>query len=181
MSLVMNSVGNAPGINIQAFIDLTLLNCDLKGVYQYQVIDAEDEKDKETKTKVLVMPTSAKPQSMTLDLLIKDINKIIQSFGGGPEVSAESMKGTLESMGLGAIANIEVQIRQLFIYVDKSSKPENTKPCEYAFNFVILNPVDPEESLNIFNIKQLGLAVFNTDRKKIIERMQLENIDELLA
>lgn len=181
MSQVVKSVGDAPGINVQAFIDLTLLNCDLKGVYQYQVINNEDPAKKESKTKILIMPTSPKPQSMTLLELIKEVNDIIASFGGGDKVSEESMKETLESMGLKSIADIRVEIRQLFVYVDKSSIDKNSKPCEYAFNFVILNPVKPDESLKLFHIKSLGLAVYNTDRKKIIERMQLENIDELLA
>ncbi|MFD3257139.1 hypothetical protein ACE3MQ_00835 [Paenibacillus lentus] len=181
-SQVVGNFGAAPGINIQAFIDLTLLNCNLKGVYQYQVIEGKsEEKEKETKTKILVMPTDAEPQSMTLLELIDEINSIIKSFGGGDPVSEDSMKGTLESMGLKSIAEISVQIRQLFIYVDKSSIEGRTKPCEYAFNFVILNPVKPDQSLKLFHIKSLGLAVYNTDRKKIIERMQLENIDELLA
>ncbi|GAA0134490.1 hypothetical protein YSY43_13300 [Paenibacillus sp. YSY-4.3] len=181
-SQVVESFGAAPGINVQAFIDLTLLNCNLKGVYQYQVIEGKpEEKEKETKTKILVMPTDAEPQSMTLLELIEEINEIIRSFGGGKEVTVESMKDTLESMGLKSIADISVQIRQLFIYVDKSNIEGKSKPCEYAFNFVILNPVKPDESLKLFHIKSLGLAVYNTDRKKVIERMQLENIDELLA
>ncbi|MNJ59470.1 hypothetical protein D3C77_551570 [compost metagenome] len=178
---VVGSLGAAPGINVQAFIDLTLLNCNLKGVYQYQVIEGDKPEDKETKTKILVMPTDAEPQSMTLVELIAEINNIIKSFGGGKEVTVDSMKETLESMGLKSIADISVQIRQLFIYVDKSSIEGKTKPCEYAFNFVILNPVKPDESLKLFHIKSLGLAVYNTDRKKIIERMQLEDIDKLLA
>ncbi|MDR9857193.1 hypothetical protein RJP21_26705 [Paenibacillus sp. VCA1] len=179
MSQDLEIVGAAPGNNIQAFIDLTLLNCNLKGVYQYQVIKNGDAEEK--KTKILVMPTDPEPQSMSLTELITEINNIIQSFGGGQKVTEERMKATLDSMGLKTIADISVQIRQLFIYVDTSSIKENSKPCEYAFNFVILNPVNPDESLKLFNIKSLGLAVYNTDRKKIIERMQLENIDELLA
>ncbi|MFD2505012.1 hypothetical protein ACFSS9_10380 [Paenibacillus septentrionalis] len=181
MTQVVERVSAAPGNNIQAFIDLTLLNCNLKGVYQYQVIKGEGGVEDETKTKILVMPTDEKPQGMKLLDLIDEINGIISSFGGGEKVKKEDMVETLASMGLKALENISVQIRQLFLYVDKSSIEANTKPCEYAFNFVVLNEVKPEESLKLFNIKSLGLAVYNTDRKKIIERMQLENIDELLA
>ncbi|WP_212958870.1 hypothetical protein [Paenibacillus albilobatus] len=177
MSQDLEIVGEAPGNNIQAFIDLTLLNCNLKGVYQVFKNGETGEK----KTKILVMPTDPEPQSMTLKELIAEINNVIQSFGKGEKVTEESMEATLDSMGLKKIEDIRVQIRQLFIYIDSSSIEANSKPCEYAFNFVILNPVNPDESLKLFNIKSLGLAVYNTDRKKIIERMQLENIDELLA
>lgn len=183
MTQMLERVGaNSSKNNIQAFIDVTLLNCNLKGVYQYEVIPGEgEEKTDEKKTKILVMPTDAEPKSMTLVELIKEINDIITSFGGGEKITVDDMKETLTSMGLGAINNISVQIRQLFIYVDKSSISDNSKPCEYAFNFVVLNEVSPDDSLKLFNIKSLGLAVYNTKRKKIIERMQLENIDELLA
>lgn len=178
MSMVVQNLKAATGNNIQAFIDLTLLNCKLKGVYQYQVTAGTVP---ETRTQILVMPTDTEPQGMTLLELIVEINNIIKSFGGGKPVTADDMKETLESMGLKSIEAIQVQIRQLFIYTDKSSIEANSKPCEYAFNFVITNPVDPDESLKLFHIDQLGFAVYNTDRKKIIERMQLEDIAELLA
>lgn len=179
MNELTQNFQTAIGNNIQAFIDLTLLNCKLKGVYQYQSTPVETGPAL-TRTQILVMPTDPEPQSMSLTELITEINNIIASFGGGAPVSVDSMKDTLDSMGLKVIADIEVQIRQLFIYVNISSKKEDSLPCEYAFNFVILNPVKPEESLKLFSIHSLGLAVYNTDRKKIIERMQLENIDELL-
>jgi len=184
MTQMLDRVGadSSSNFNIQAFIDVTLLKCNLKGVYQYEVIPGEGEgKPDEKKTKVLVMPTDAEPKSMTLVELMKEINDIINSFGGGKTLTEEDLKETLDSMGLGVIKNISVQIRQLFIYVDHSSNPDNPKNCEYAFNFVVLNEVNPDESLKLFNIKSLGLAVYNTKRKKIIERMQLENIEELLA
>ncbi|WP_458122370.1 hypothetical protein [Paenibacillus sp. Z6-24] len=178
MSLVVQNLKAASGNNVQAFIDLTLLNCKLKGVYQYTVIPGNDS---ETQTQILVMPTDTEPQGMTLLELIKEINNIIQSFGDGEPVTTDNMKETLDSMGLKSIEAIQVQIRQLFIYTNKSSIEANSKPCEYAFNFVITNPVDPNESLKVFHIEQLGFAVFNTNRPKIIERMQLENIAQLLA
>lgn len=175
MSQEVSNIEAAGGNNVLAFVDLTILKCNLKGVYQYQVI--KDEK----KTKILVMPTDPEAQSMTLTELVTEINNIIQSFGDGQKVNEESMKSTLESLGLKNLADIQVQIRQLFVYVDSSSIQANSKPCEYAFNFVILNPVHPDESLKLFNIKSLGIAVYNTNRQKIIERMQLEDINQLLT
>lgn len=165
--------------NVLAFVDLTLLNCKLKGVYQYQVLDPS-KADSEKRTRILVIPTDPEPQGMRLTELITEVNKIITDFGGGQPVTEEDMKATLTSMGLDVFNDIEIQMRQLFIYVDKSTIAANTKPFEYALNFVILNPVKPNESLKIFHIDSLGLAVYNTKRPKIIERMKLENIDELL-
>lgn len=165
--------------NVLAFVDLTLLNCKLKGVYQYQVLNPTKENE-EKKTQILVMPTDPEPQGMKLTELIAEINNIIKSFGGGEPVTEAEMKDTLSSMGLDVIADIEIQMRQLFIYVNSSSIEANSKPFEYALNFVVLNPVKPGESLKIFHIDSLGLALYNTKRTKIIERMQLENIDELL-
>lgn len=165
--------------NVLAFVDLTLLNCKLKGVYQYQVINPT-KTDEEKRTRILVMPTDPEPQGMKLTELITEINNIISSFGGGQPVTEAEMKDTLDSMGLKIFNDIEVQMRQLFIYLDNSSIKEKSKPFEYALNFVVLNTVKPEESLKIFHIHSLGLALYNTKRKKIIERMQLEDIDELL-
>lgn len=179
MSQVVASVGAATGNNIQAFIDLTVLNCKLRGVYQYQVIKV-DETTNEKRTQILVMPTDAEPQEMTLLQLISEINKIIEKFGKGKEVTVDSMSQTLDSMGLSSIKDITVQIRQLFIYVDNSSIPENTKPVEYAFNFVIRNQVKPDKSFELFHLNSLGIAVYNTDRKKVIERMELQDINALL-
>lgn len=180
MSQEVLNIEAAGGNNVLAFVDLTILNCNLKGVYQYQVIKGQNGED-EKKTKILVMPTDPEAQSMTLTELVTEINNIIESFGGGQKVTEESMKSTLESLGLKNLADIQVQIRQLFVYVDSSSIKANSKPCEYAFNFVILNPVHPDESLKLFNIKSLGIAVYNTNRQKIIERMQLEDINQLLT
>lgn len=180
MSQEVFNIEAAGGNNVLAFVDLTILKCSLKGVYQYQVIKGQNGED-EKKTKILIMPTDPEAQSMTLTELVTEINNIIQSFGGGQKVNEESMKSTLESLGLKNLADIQVQIRQLFVYVDSSSIQANSKPCEYAFNFVILNPVHPDESLKLFNIKSLGIAVYNTNRQKIIERMQLEDINQLLT
>lgn len=179
MSEVVESVGAAVGKNIQAFIDLTLLNCNLRGVYQYQVKKVDDKTD-EKRTQILVMPTDAEPNVMTLTELITEVNNLIKQFGGGTPVTEDSMSQTLDSMGLTSIKDITVEIRQLFIYVDKSSIEQNSKPCEYAFNFVIRNDITPDKDLALFKIKKLGLAVYNTDNKKVIERMELADINSLL-
>ena len=174
-------LNDSPGIekNVLAFVDLTLLNCKLKGVYQYQVINPTKD-DEEKKTRILVMPTDPEPQGMKLTELMEEINKIIASFGGGEPVKQADMEETLKSVGLESFANIEIQMRQLFIYSNTSSNKDKSEPFEYALNFVVLNPVKPGESLKLFHIDSLGLALYNTKRPKIIERMQLENIDELL-
>lgn len=183
MTLIVSNPQQTPGSSVQAFIDLTLLNCKLKGVYQYQATPAAGDKKGQMRTQILVMPTDTEPQGMTLTSLIYEVNQIITSFGGGEEVTEAEMKQTLDSMGLPDFSNIFVQIRQLFIYTDTLKIEEGTSSgtCEYAFNFVITNPVKPDESLKLFHINQLGLAVYKTNRKKIIERMQLEDIAELLA
>ncbi|WP_322903740.1 hypothetical protein [Paenibacillus campi] len=176
MPVIAKGENGAPSKHIQAFIDLRLLNCNLKGIYEYQTIEEPAEK----KTKILIMPTDEKPESMLLTELIDEINNIISSFSGGEQVSTDDMKETLNSMGLTVLNTLRVELRQLFLYVDKSSIGEK-KHCEYAFNFVVLHEVAPDESLKVFEIQKLGLAIYNTDRKKVIERMELQDIDQLLA
>lgn len=167
-------VGNTT-YTLYTSIDLTLFSCDLKGVYDYRVLP--DDKI----TKILVMPTDTEPHPMKLTQMIADINNIIVSFGGGEEVSADDMKETLNSMGLSVLEDIGVEMRQLFLFLETSTKNPDKKSCEYAFNFVITNDVTPDDSFSLFKFKKLSFAVYNTERNKIIERMDLEDIDELLA
>lgn len=191
------------GNHLQAFVELRLLNCDLRGIYQYETKDIPEVKNttepekgiqaaKETRTRIVIMPRDEEPQSMSLKELIDEINKVIASFSdsgkGNDAVKKEDMEDTAKSLGVGILDSTKVQLRQLYLYVDRSvttpiaepSKETKKSNLEYAFNFVILNDVKPDDQLKIFGIQKIGLAVYNTANKKIIERMDLQNIDDLL-
>ncbi len=178
----------AEGRTIQAFVEMRLLNCDLRGIYQYETkeIPATGGKEKQTenRTRILIMPRDEEPQSMSIQELIDEINGVITSFSGNSaekeKVKKEDIDNKVKSMGVGILETTRVQLRQLFLYIDKSNIEGNTKPIEYAFNFVILSEVKPDEQLKFFGIQKIGLAVYRTKQTKVIERMDLYNIDDLI-
>ena len=82
--------------------------------------------------------------------------------------------------------DIKVVLKMAYFYsvVDSTnSTGENAAPVnntEYAFQLEIDTSKALPESLKIFNIQRVGVAVWNTERSKIISQMNLYKPEDLL-
>lgn len=165
------------GMSFAVSVDLNLLNTDISAV-----LERKKMKEDTTRTAILVLPTDEPKGGMTLAELILEVNGVIKSFTGKEgDVSADQMKESLSNFNLVDLNSISVELRQIFLYYDKLSHGETSETqLEYAINFVIKNKVDPVSDLKFFKFKSLSASIWNTTRPKIMERMTLGSIDELL-
>lgn len=164
--------------NLQAFVELTLFNCELKGIY------SSKETTTETQKSILVMPTSPKSNEFSIEDFLIEANNLIKSFSG-VNIDVVAVTAKLKEFGLD-LKNIKIEIKQLFLYMDKTTKipksesDDSTKKLEYAFNLVITNNVETPADLQIFRITRFGIAIYKTNRKFVIDKMELEDIDSLI-
>jgi len=109
------------------------------------------------------------------------------------------LKKTLSPYTGGLLDSIEIQLNQAFLYsiskgeCDANANTDNDneiKPTEsdmeYAVNVELKN-IDSildkriKGDFNLFNISSIGFAMWNTNRKKVLEKMNICSIDEYLA
>lgn len=168
--------------SINAAINITLLNTDLAGVFER----SHDETTKTTKTRVLVMPTDEPRGGMSILQMITAVKQMIKKFTGQEAtIDTESIKATLGQFGAD-LESVFIELRQVFFLYEKTGTAEQNPPgessLEYAINIVVRSALElPEDLKNLFSFKNLSFAIWNTTRPRIIERMELGDIDSLLA
>ncbi len=139
--------------------------------------------------------------------MVNAVNSMIKKFSGeeGTLTQAEiesKMDGLVDEQKVAeakaqhksVLDDIRVEVRQLFLFYEKINpldaegnviKEGDTEKCvknlEYAICIRILTAdLFPDEMKNLFELKALTFAVWKTDRKKILDRMSIGNIQDLL-
>lgn len=183
---------NAPvPASVSVSVSITVLNTSLTGVYNSNSV-IDDKKVKTVTTEILVIPTDSPKGGMTITELIDGVNQMIKDFSDSSEqVNRDDVQKKIDLVSSGGVLNkIKVELRQIFLYRKQvetyEPKPDGTydipptkteKSLEYAVNFIITSEITKS---TVFNINTISLAVWNTSRPKIINRMQLGDIDNLL-
>ena len=175
-------------------ISMTILNTDLVGVFNKSTVDDETKKERTVKSEFLVMPTDEPKGGMTIMEVIDGINQLIKDFSDTKEeVNPDDVKKSIDQVSTGGVLDeIKVELRQIFmyrvvedVYAQKAASPteyEDTpkstkKSFEYAINLVITSEISKSV---VFNINSISFAIWNTNKQKIIDRMQLGDIKSLL-
>lgn len=171
-----NAVGEKLAFHAQAAITFELVNTNLVALYK---------KDGENNT-FLVIPTDKEPSGgMTIADMVKDINAFLQKFDSSAapinaddvanavkDVNDASNKGSQENPPV--YESINVELRQAFLYLSTG------KPVEYGFELdVDISGLFPPD-MSVFKVNKLSIGVWNTDRKKILERMNIIEVDTYL-
>lgn len=171
-----NAAGEKLTFHAQAAITFELVNTNLVALYK---------KDGENNT-FLVIPTDKEPSGgMTIADMVKDINAFLQKFDSSAapinaddvanavkDVNDASNKGSLENPPV--YESINVELRQAFLYLSTG------KPVEYGFELdVDISGLFPPD-ISLFKVNKLSIGVWNTDRKKILERMNIIEVDTYL-
>lgn len=171
-----NAAGEKLTFHAQAAITFELVNTNLVALYK---------KDGENNT-FLVIPTDKEPSGgMTIADMVKDINDFLKKFDSSAapinaddvanavkDVNDASNKGSLENPPV--YESINVELRQAFLYLSTG------KPVEYGFELdVDISGLFPPD-ISLFKVNKLSIGVWNTDRKKILERMNIIEVDTYL-
>lgn len=180
--------------SVNVSISMTILNTDLVGVFNKSTVDDETKKERTVKSEFLVMPTDEPKGGMTIMEVIDGINQLIKDFSDTKEeVNPDDVKKSIDQVSTGGVLDeIKVELRQIFMYrvvedvyaqkaaspIEYEDTPKSTKKSfEYAINLVITSEISKSV---VFNINSISFAIWNTNKQKIIDRMQLGDIKSLL-
>ncbi|MDE6844566.1 MAG: hypothetical protein K2J99_02195 [Lachnospiraceae bacterium] len=164
----------------QAAITFELVNTNLVALYK---------KDGNNNT-FLVIPTDKEPSGgMTIADMIDDINSFLKRFSSEfVEIDAGAVTDAVKEVKNASTRtstqppqqdspdyqSIKVELRQAFLYLSTE------KSVEYGFELdVDVRGLFPSE-MSLFNVKKLSLSIWNTERKKILERMNIITVDTYL-
>lgn len=175
----VNAAADA-ALNLQAVLQFKLVGTNLFAMYQ---------KEGSSNT-FLIMPNDTdKGEGMTIDQMISEINTLISGVCSGDtgldsekvknsvsDVVDASAKKSNDKTALEAInwGDIKVYLNQAFFYLNTG------KPAEYALSISIDTSALFPAGQSIFNVFGLTVGIWNTDKKKVLERMKLVKVDDCL-
>lgn len=172
----LTTPGNNLVFHAQAAITFKLVNTDLVALYK---------KDGENST-FLVIPTDKEPSGgMTIEQMIQDINNFLKKYDtSAPQIDAKEVENAVKDVNEASnqspqptpppYESIQVELRQAFLYLSKG------KPVEYGFEIDVDTSGLFPEDISLFKVSKLSLGIWNTDRKKILERMNITEVDAYL-
>lgn len=128
----------------------------------------------------LLMPTDeSDTRGITIDEMLTDISTLLGL--NKDAINTDELTNCLKNLNKDIdISQIKVVLKMAYFYVimDSSSKKKQT---EYAFQFEINTSGVLPDDFKSFNIYRVGFAVWNTDRTKIIDQMNLYKVQDILA
>lgn len=181
---VVSQVTAATGtLNLQACLEFELIRKDLLALFQR----------KDSKNTFLVMPTNVeeKGEGMTIQEMVDEINALFKGVNPDDaglnsgeieqsvtDVVDASSQPAQENNLTGAVnfdvKTIKVKLQQAFLFMNTG------EPAEYALSIKIdASEVFPEGQ-SFFNVKELTLGIWNTDRQKVIDSMGLVSVEDCL-
>ncbi|MGE5329262.1 MAG: hypothetical protein ACM3KR_07135 [Deltaproteobacteria bacterium] len=176
--------------SVSAMVNLEILKTNLTGVFERKSVISDDKKTETVTTETLVIPVDSPKGGMSVQEIIQEVQKVIDKFSGkqGEKVDGDKIKENLKTFSTSALDQINIELRQVFLYIKNvtenkknddgtTTTTEKSKILEYAIDIVITSEIMKND---LFDIKSVSLAIWNTNRPKILERMQLGSIDDLL-
>lgn len=137
---------------------------------------------------VLLIPSEQTPDSgISVKDLIDDIKKMAKGVSGSDtavdttQLETAMTEAAKEGGGSTSmkLEDIVIKLQMAYLYICK--KGENSV-LEYAFQLqVVTEGLVPETIKPIVDVTNLSISVWNTDRKKVVDKMALITVDEYLG
>jgi hypothetical protein len=113
------------------------------------------------------------------------VNDILKLAGSNSTSEREKLENDItEKIGNNNQENkteVKFQLKMLYLYID-TTKGDDNKILEYAFNFNIdTTSIIPAELSKIVQVNHIGISIWNTKRKNILENMSIVDIDSYLG
>ena len=126
----------------------------------------------------LLMPTDeADTRGITVSEMLNDISTLL---GVATEsINIDELTKSINSIGLN-IDDIKVTLKMAYFYMITDGKDTKNNKTEYAFQLEIDTSAVLPDSMKLFDINRVGVAVWNTERAKIISQMNLYKPEDLL-
>lgn len=127
----------------------------------------------------LLMPTDEEnARGITMTEMLDDIGFLLGM--AAEDVDISELKSNIESLKLDP-DKIKFVLKMAYFYMITDGKNTNNNKTEYAFQLEIDTSEALPDTFQMFKIDRVGVAVWNTNRKKIIEQMNLYKPQDLLG
>lgn len=155
-------------------VDFSLLSAELTGAAEKN----------ENGIEFLVMPQSNTASDLLpLDGMVNGINDFFMKITESDEFkldAADILEKIKEIVGEIALAVLKFSIKQIFIHFIKSKNGKVR--LEYAFSIGIdLSDEKAKKDIPYTQLRSMTFGIWNTDNKKVIEKMGLLDISEQLG
>lgn len=164
-------------LNANIGIEFSLIGTKLRAMY---------EKNGDEGYALLLAPSEQEADNaISIGQMVKDIQNLVK--GVDANASTEEMEANLQESlsGLGdgggnsPLDKLYLKLQMAFLYIKKTKTESN---IEYAFQLQILSKdVIPKEIQSLVNVEYVSISVWNTSRKKVVERMALETVSDYLG
>ena len=116
---------------------------------------------------------------------IGDLKNDLKKLSGGKDVDTSELEKLMPAQQENGFDDIGISLAMAFLYVDSNmdatSKTTQVSSMEYAFQIkVYLDNLLPEGLENIIQVERAEVAVWNTERPKIKNAMNLITPEEYL-
>lgn len=133
--------------------------------------------------KILVKPTDAAASKMSISDMIGEVNKMISGITGEAGLKDTDITDKIKDFysteqNGNLLDNIEISLKQVFLYIDKSHENQDENTMEYAFDLEIINEVT--KGLEFINLETISLAIWNSKRQSVLDRMDMKKLDDLI-
>lgn len=164
----------ANNLNAAVAIDFSLIGTSLHAMYK---------KEKEGYKILLIPSLQEDSEGVSFEQLIKDIKSMVSGVTGSEPANMDEIENTLKSAADDPtkinLDEIRVKLNMAYPYIDKTT-PEGI--LEYAFNINIQTTgLIPSALKNIITVDHLGIAVWNTERAQILNKMSIAKIEDYLG
>jgi hypothetical protein len=132
--------------------------------------------------RVLVIPNLAEDAPMiSIAELAKDIVKLAGSKDADGKQAEELEKDITAKIGNDKGIDVKFQLKMLYLYIDTTAG-EDKKVLEYAININIdASELIPAELSKLVTVERIGIAVWSTERKAILDNMSIVDINSYLG
>ncbi len=163
-----------PGVLISAGANFTLLGGKFMAAFE----------KKSDGYGILVIPTDTEAAGMSIGEIIRDVNALIS--GSGASVNQKDVEGKLKDLAEASdpgkaktfdISKLVIRLRQLFLYYRKTGTSSTT---EYAFSLEVDASDCFGTKLGIIGLDTVFFSIWNTERRAILERMRIVDIQGYL-
>lgn len=179
----MTTVENAAGsgvvnaLNASIGLDFSLIGSRLHAAYEKNGSDGYA---------VLLIPSEQNADNgVSIGEVVEDIKKLVK--GVDEKADTSSMEKDLESgisglsqeKGKGSVLDkLIIKLKMAYLYIRKSSQESM---LEYAFQLeVITGGMIPEGINQLVDVDHISISVWNTNRRKVVEKMGLMTIHDYL-
>lgn len=165
----------AAKVNVNANVNFTLFNNPFVAAF---------EKNNQSMMLLLAPSHTHGRKTTTVGKIIADIKNMLGKGDDDPDIKSletdmlNNIGNVAKPKGQGGVNGISITIHQAFLYYEK--REDGSSKMEYAFSLKIDTSCLFENLNGLFALNSASLSVWNTDRKKILETMQIFGIQDFL-